>query len=222
MGSDQILKKSLLGGFKKEGVLNYIEQLQAEIAKLKRELKNKTACQKDVDDLKAIKESMEKKLADFSAENEELKKENASLIEQNAAYSLKIEEATVSIADYEAKQKEMSEKTAAIEEKFSEIEKQCTEYNITETKVKEMVADAMNYSEKIIFNAKAAAAEIAGEADEAVKSAKAEIINANERIKTASVNFESSVASLKSIAESLLDALSSISSRMDAFGSEGE
>ena len=222
MGSDQILKKSLLGGFKKEGVLNYIEQLQAEITKLKRELKNKTACQRDVDDLKAVKETTEKKLSEMIKENEALKKENASLIEQNAAYSLKIEEANVSIADYEAKQKEMTEKTAEIESKFSEIEKQCNEYNITETKVKEMVADAMNYSEKIIFNAKAAAAEIAGEADEAVKSAKAEIFNANERIKTASVNFESSVASLKTSAESLLEALSSISSRMDAFGSEGE
>ena len=31
MSSDKILKKSTFGGFKKEGVLNYIEELQAEI-----------------------------------------------------------------------------------------------------------------------------------------------------------------------------------------------
>ncbi len=222
MGSEQMLKKSLLGGFKKEGVLNYVEQLQSEIIKLKKELNNKTACQKDVDDLKAIKEASEKRLAELSEENEILRKENAGLNEQNAAYSLKIEEASVSIADYEAKQKELEEKTADIAAKFSEIEKQNAEYNITENKVKEMVADAMSYSEKIIFNAKAAAAEITGEADKAVNAAKVEISNANERIKTACVNFESSVSSLKSSAESLLDVLSSISARMDAFGNEGE
>ncbi len=222
MGSDQILKKSFLGGFKKEGVLNYVEQLQAEIISLKKELNNKTACQKDVDDLKAIKEASEKRLAELSKENDSLKKENAGLIEQNAAYSLKLEETQVSLANYEAKQRELLEKTATAEEKFSEIEKKCAEYNITETKVKEMVADAMSYSEKIIFNAKAAAAEIAGEADSAVAQAREEISNANERIKTACVNFDSSVSSLKTSAESLLDVLSNVSIRMDAFGSEGE
>ena len=222
MSSEQILKKSLLGGFKKEGVLNYIEQLQAEIIELKKELNNKTACQKDVDDLKSLKEASEKRLAELSEENESLKSENGTLIEQNAAYSLKIEEAQICIADYEKKQHELEDKTSLIESKFTEIEKKYAEYNITENKVKEMVSDAMNYSEKIIFNAKAAAAEITGEADCMINSAKAEISDANERIKTACVNFESSVSSLKSSAESLLDALSSISARMDAFGSDGE
>lgn len=222
MSSEQILKKSLLGGFKKEGVLNYVEQLQTEIIELKKELNNKTACQKDVDDLKSLKEASEKRLAELSEENASLKSENGALIEQNAAYSLKIEEAQISIADYEKKQQELEAKTSLIESKFTEIEKKYAEYNITENKVKEMVSDAMNYSEKIIFNAKAAAAEITGEADDMINSAKTEISNANERIKTACVNFESSVSSLKISAESLLEALSSISARMDAFGSDGE
>lgn len=222
MSSEQILKKSLLGGFKKEGVLNYVEQLQTEIIELKKELNNKTACQKDVDDLKSLKEASEKRLAELSEENASLKSENGALIEQNAAYSLKIEEAQISIADYEKKQQELEAKTSLIESKFTEIEKKYAEYNITENKVKEMVSDAMNYSEKIIFNAKAAAAEITGEADDMINSAKVEITNANERIKTACVNFESSVSSLKTSAESLLEALSSISARMDAFGSDGE
>lgn len=222
MGSEQILKKSLLGGFKKEGVLNYIEQLQSEIISLKKEAVNNTAAQKDIDDLKSLKEASEKKLAALAEENEVLKKENSNLIEQNAAYSLKIEEARVSIADYESKQRELEEKTALIESKFSEIESKYSEYNVTDNKVKEMVADAMNYSEKIIFNAKAAAAEITGEADDAINAAKKEITNANDRIKTACVNFESSASALKASAENLLNVLSSISARMDALGSDGE
>ena len=38
MSSNQVLKKSVMGGFKKEGVINYIEQLQAEIFRLKSEI----------------------------------------------------------------------------------------------------------------------------------------------------------------------------------------
>ena len=41
MGSEQFFKKSVLGGFKKEGVLNYVEQLQTEIIELKKEINNK-------------------------------------------------------------------------------------------------------------------------------------------------------------------------------------
>ena len=43
MESNQILKKSFMGGFKKEGVINYIEQLQAEIFRLKNELAEKNS-----------------------------------------------------------------------------------------------------------------------------------------------------------------------------------
>ncbi len=222
MGSEQVLKKSVLGGFKKEGVLNYIEQLQSEIISLKKETAKNSDIQKDIDDLKSVKEASEKKLESLAKENDELKKENANLIEQNAAYSLKIEEAQVSIAEYQKKQQELEEKTSLIEAKFSEIESRCAEYNVTDKKVKEMVSDAMNYSEKIIFNAKAAAAEITQEADNAIGSARNEISNANERIKTACVNFESSADALKSSAENLLNILSSISARMDAFGGEKE
>ena len=54
MGSEQVLKKSVLGGFKKEGVLNYIEQLQSEIISLKKEAAKNSDIQKDIDDLKSV------------------------------------------------------------------------------------------------------------------------------------------------------------------------
>lgn len=43
MGSNQVLKKSVFGGFNKEKVLGYVEQLQAEILGLKKELAAKNA-----------------------------------------------------------------------------------------------------------------------------------------------------------------------------------
>ena len=99
MSSEQILKKSMLGGFKKEGVLNYVEQLQNEIVSLKKEVSNGSKCQTELDELKDKKDSADRELSALKAEIEALKSENARLIEQNAAYALKLEEANVSIAD---------------------------------------------------------------------------------------------------------------------------
>ena len=200
MGSESILKKSVIGGFKKEGVLNYVEQLQTEIVSLRKELNECSSCKKDLDSVSVKKEIAEKELgylkdevAALEEKNALLTVENKSLIERDAATSLKLEEAQVTIADYENKIKVYEEKINRIEEKFAEIE--------------------MNYQKygDFIDNARNSAAEISGKAKNAVDNAKAEIASANERIKTASINFESSVASMKSSAENLLETLSAVS-----------
>ncbi len=189
MGSEQILKKSMLGGFKKEGVLNYVEQLQNEIVSLKKEVSNGSKCQNELDELKDKKDSADRELSALKAENEALKAENARLIEQNAAYALKLEEANVSIADYENRQQLFVEKISSIEAKFDQIESNYIKYG----------------------EVKAFAASACAKANDAVKAAKADIAGANERIKTACVNFESSVASLKASSENLIGVLDSVS-----------
>ncbi len=189
MSSEQILKKSMLGGFKKEGVLNYVEQLQNEIVSLKKEVSNGSKCQTELDELKDKKDSADRELSALKAEIEALKSENARLIEQNAAYALKLEEANVSIADYESRQQLFVEKISSIEAKFDQIESNYIKYG----------------------EVKAFAASACAKANDAVKAAKADIAGANERIKTACVNFESSVASLKASSENLIDVLDSVS-----------
>ena len=200
MGSESILKKSVIGGFKKEGVLNYVEQLQTEIVSLRKELNECSVCKKDLDSVSIKKEIAEKEIANLKEEifaleekNALLSEENKNLIERDAATSLKLEEAQVTISDYENKIKIYEEKIAHIEEKFAEIEMNYLKYG------------------NFIDNARNSAAEISGKAKNAVDTAKAEIASANERIKTASVNFESSVASMKSCAENLLETLSAVS-----------
>lgn len=198
MGSEQILKKSMLGGFKKEGVLNYVEQLQNEIVILKKEVSNGSKCQNELDELKDKKDSADRELSALKAENEALKAENARLIEQNAAYTLKLEEANVSIADYESRQQLFVEKISAIEAKFDQIESNYIKYG----------------------EVKAFAASACAKANDAVKAAKADIEGANERIKTACVNFESSVASLKASSENLIGVLNSVSETLVTSDSE--
>ena len=83
-----------------------------------------------------------------------------------------------------------------IEARFSEIEKSYSEYG-----------DA-------ISNARNSAAEIYAKAGAEVEKAKNEVADANDRIKTACVNFESSAASLKASANNLIEVLSAISANI--------
>lgn len=205
MGSESILKKSVIGGFKKEGVLNYVEQLQSEIVTLRKELNECNSCKKDLDSANAKNEIAEKEIDNLRCEIEELNKKNEALEQANkalnerdAAFSLKLEEAQVTISNYENKIRLYEEKIASIEEKFAEIEKNYQKYG------------------EVIDNAKSSAAEITVRAKNAVNNAKDEISSVNERIKTACINFESSVASMKSSAENLIETLSAISENINS------
>lgn len=220
MGSDQILKKSVLGGFKKEGVLNYIEQLQTEILSLKKDVNENSAYKTELETLKSEQESSNKDLESLKTENEALKAENASLIEKNAAYALKIEEAQVTIADYESKQRQWEEKIASIEAKFAEIESSCSKYGEADSKADSVIRDAMNYSERMINDAKTSADEITEVVGGAVRAAKSEVSGANDRIKTACVNFDSSASALRASVENLMNVLSEIADKIDKIGGE--
>ena len=208
MGSDSILKKSVIGGFKKEGVLNYVEQLQTEIVSLRKELNENASCKKELDSVSVKKEIAEREMnilkdeiAELKEINAALSEENKALLERDATASLKLEEAQTMISNYENKISLYEEKIAAIEEKFAYIEANYQKYG-----------DAID-------SAKNSAAEISVKAKNAVDAAKNEISDANERIKTACVNFESSVASMKSSAENLIETLSAVSAN---FGVEEE
>lgn len=121
MGSDLIFKKSVLGGFKKEGVLNYVEQLQSEIIELKKEISNKPDLSRDVEILKAASEEAVAETAVLAAKNDALKAENEALSEKNALLIQELEEAGKLISDYEAKQKIFEDKISAIESKFVQL-----------------------------------------------------------------------------------------------------
>ena len=84
MSSEQIFKKSVLGGFKKEGVLNYIEKLQSEIIELKKEITNKPDFSDEVEALKAKNEDASAETTALTAKYDALKAENEALSDKNA------------------------------------------------------------------------------------------------------------------------------------------
>lgn len=218
MGSEQILKKSLLGGFKKEGVLNYIEQLQSEILTLKKEVNENSDCKNKLENIINEKDSSDSEIASLEKENKllraeigELKNNNSTLIEDNKSLSFKLEESEKKIKELDEKQKKWEEKVGLIEAKFAEIESSYSKIGETDSKVNVILSEAQSHSDRIISDAKKSAGEISAKAIYAVNNAKKEIKDASDRIQTACVNFDSSVSSLKASSENLLKILSELS-----------
>lgn len=229
MGSEQVLKKSLLGGFKKEGVLNYIEQLQSEILTLKKEVNENSDCKNQLESILEERDNTDNGFAALKEENEQLKaviealnEEKAMLSAENEELKKELEKSGAVVSEFEAKQAKWEEKIAVIEEKFAEIELSYSRMGENDNRVNGMLNDAKVYSDKIIADAKASASDISAKTAAAVENAKAEIISANDRIQTACVNFTSSAESLKTGTENLLKILSDISDNMNKSISEEE
>lgn len=191
MGSEQIFKKSVLGGFKKEGVLNYVEQLQTEIIELKKEINNKPDFSDEIKALKDFNESAVAETTALTAKIDALKAENEALTESNLSLNNELEEAKNLINEYEEKQKIFAAKISEIDSKF------------------------LRLTSGLICQ-DSSASDIKNKANEAVENAKNEIGDINERLKTTCNNFVSSSTALKSCVENLLDILSSISEDLNS------
>lgn len=186
MGSEQVLKKSVLGGFKKDGVINYVEQLQSEILELKREVANKPDLSDEYNAVKKDNENAYADIASLTAKCDAIKAENEALSNHNIKLSEELDEAKKVIAEYESKQKLFEEKILAIESKFLKIKSGYTSADVTPSGINNVVA-----------------------------SAHSDISYANERIKTACNNFESSTSALKSSVDNLLNVLASINENIN-------
>ncbi len=200
MSKDKILKKAAFGGFKKEDVIDYIEKLQQEMVDLKREASDCAAYKREADALRVQNAENEKTIASLQAENDGLKAENSSLTEKNAAITLRLEQLT-SVAE------KNREDAAEAERKYEAL-------NAEFLKITDINA--------IAEEARASVSKIASDAKSAVSSARADISAAADRFKTVSVNFESSLVSLKSGTDALLDALSTAAEKIDAVDAKDE
>lgn len=205
MGKKEVLKKSVFGGFKKEDVINYIEQLQQEIVNLKRELSDCSAYKRDLEIMKNSKEQLEKELSAQCEENTSLKAKNSELTEINNSLNLKTGEMNISLENSERKLREFEKIAEKLKSDLAE-----SESNLS--KLKE--------AEKIIVDAKESATAIKTDTKNIVVNAHSDILSANDRIKTACVNFDSAAASLRASADGLLNALSQACEKLDSVGTE--
>ena len=200
MSNKSVLKKSVFGGFKKEDVINYIEQLQQENVNLKRELGECSSYKRDFLMMKNSAEKAESELNSQREENVSLKTKNSELIEINASLNLRVEEMKVCLDNCERKLRECEERAKKLEYDLAESEKNYS-------KIRE--------AEAVISQAESTALSIRKEAKNSIETAKGDVVAASDRIKTACVNFDSAAASLKASTENLLNALSQVSEKLE-------
>ena len=211
MSSEKVLKKSAFGGFKKEGVLDYVEQLQAEILSLKKELNNNKASAEENKMLTEKCKRFESEIEELKDEKASLKSENEKLISEKTALAEEVENAKSNIADYENKIAMCESKISEIESKFSEIEATYNRAPRTDNKANAMMLDAVNYSEKVIAKANEKANLAVSNAESAVKSALNLVSEASERLKTARTDYECSSVVLENGVENLKEILVELS-----------
>lgn len=200
LGKDSVLKKTAFGGFKKEDVLDYIEKLQQEIVNLKRDASDCAAYKRDAEELKAYKTQAEAEKDVLRSEAETLKAENSALIEKNASLTLKIEQLNSILEKSKADAAEAVEKYEELHAEYSKI-----------TDINALVSEARD-----------SVAVISSDARESVDSVYDDVSSAADRFRTVSVNFESSLASLKSGTDALLSTLSVASQKLASVGKEDE
>ena len=231
MASNQILKKSVVGGFRKEDVINYVEQLQAEIQRLRNDLAQKNSESEQCDELKnayaeaaksveaanAELESVRAEKTALAAENELLRVEKQSLEavietlkkEKADAEEIHASELEQIKTENENKISLFEEKLASIESTFASIEASRSKNNVADEKAK-ILKDANDNSDLIITRANNEARAIAEKANAAVAQAAKQVAKANERLKSACVNYDSSTVELKSSVDSLIAVLDSV------------
>ena len=236
-----------MGGFKKEGVINYIEQLQAEIFRLKNELAEKNSEAVEIEGVRKENAAMEAAIAEYRAEivrlnaviennktdaakeideyKAEIEKLNSTIGDEKTESSKEIEEYKAEIErlnsaleasksnyeaeldeckkEYEEKVRTFEDKIASIEDKFAAIESCCAKLEDTDLRIDAIMKNAQTSSDALLANAK----EVNRKASSAVASASKTVAEANEKIKTACYNFESSAAVLKSGVENLISIL---------------
>lgn len=126
MSSDKVLKKTVFGGFDKENVLGYIENLQAEIAQMRKELDERNIDEAKNAKLNEQNDELKKELEKIKGENDALSKENESLLKANAEYELRMEEFNSNEREYKNKISYCTTQFEEIEKLFAEVEE---EYN---------------------------------------------------------------------------------------------
>ncbi len=156
MGSGQVLKKSPFGGFKKEGVLDYIEQLEGELRDA-RVASPLTAAQ----ERSAVHSIAEREVVELEAQITEL--EDEKVLAQK-----EIKKLTAAVSEYSGLIK-------AYEQKIAEYSKGQEKLAQTDEQIGNLVTDAVIYSETLMSRARSNSRAVAAKAKGLTDSASAEI-----------------------------------------------
>jgi len=146
-------------------------------------------------------ESLKAKCAEL--EEKSARSESAALL--NSELEARVLGAQANVATLETELSETKEKYSALETEFTKL---------SEEQSNALIQNAMKYSDTLVTEANETANKVIGEAGSSIGGATEEISAAGERLKTAQVNLDYSLNSVRSSVDALLDTLSKCSSEL--------
>ncbi len=206
MDSERILRTSIFGGFKREDVLQYVEELKSEILVLSEELKGKTA-QLD---------SLQEKVDALSAECVQAKAAEVKLHETTAA----LEESQTLNAKLIAENTELSVRFASMDTEKASMERKAEEIRASEAQLGAAFLDARKYSDEIVSAANKKANETQSEASDSIAKQASEVARLSSDVDALAATLTKSIddlhADISALSAKLSKAAQALQNRKDA------
>ena len=206
MDSERILRTSIFGGFKREDVLGYVEELKAEIAVLSAEVQGKTS---KIDALSEMAENLSKAL-------EQAKETEAKLAETSAV----LDEQKAKNAELQAQNDALSARVAAIDGEKQAMAQKAQEIRASEAQLGAAFLDARKYSDEIVSAANKKANETQNEASDSIAKQAQEVSRLSADVDTLAATLTKSIndlhADISALSAKLSKAAQSLQNRKDA------
>lgn len=206
MDSERILRTSIFGGFRREDVLGYVEELKGEIAVLQEELKGKVAKM----------DALSEKVETLSEACEQAKETEQKLVEVTAALETE-QQKNETLA---AENAELSARVAAIDGEKAAMEQKAAEIRASEAQLGAAFLDARKYSDEIVCAANKKANETQNDASDSIAKQATEVAKLSADVDALSLMLSKSIESLhadiSALSVKLSKAAQSLQNRKDA------
>ncbi len=206
MDSERILRTAVFGGFKREDVIRYVEQLKEEISDLSEELRDKT------EQIKALQE----KADTLSAECEKAKETKEMLAEAVAA----LETANTENDRLQAENGALSERLSAVDRERETLDQKAQEIKASEAQLGVAFLDARKYADEIVTAANQKAGETQTEASDSIAKQAGEVARLSNDVDALAATLAKSIdelhADISALSVKLSCAAQSLANRKEA------
>ena len=206
MDSERIFKTCIFGGFKREDVLQYVGELQAEIASLSEELQKKS------DELSALSAKVN--------ELEALCEAGEQAKQQLTVTTGALETAQQQSTALQAENEDLRTQLSGLDDEKRKMEEKAQELRATQAQLGAAFLDARKYSDEIVNAANQRANETQADAAQSIREQASEIARLSADVDSISATLSKSVedlhAQISALSAKLSKAAQALSVRRDA------
>lgn len=204
MKKNTFFKRSLFGGFKREDVINYIDNLKSELERAR----------KDAEELREENSSLKSANEALSSETDKYRSENASLSISLGENTITLNKVKAELSDAKNKYARLSEENSLLKAENEKCQSKIERASEIESHVGGMIADAKIYKEKLIADAKNEISTISASYCSAAKEITEKIDSFTDELNDLSAGVS---ASLSSIMDSLIKMSNEIEKSKNSF-----